>query len=150
MRAGAAFKAYLASPSDCGLAITVNSGRQAGVDWGTEVQPQPAQAGFNFPEKDPYAAQFENIVPKSPEEFLSKRRDFMTGAPIGNANIESQSEPPPIDIMWKRDKNDGLVPKKGTSPVMQAQEKQTPNKKPAIKKPIAKKKPTAKKTTPKG
>ena len=141
-RAGAAFKAYLASPSDCGLAITVNSGRQAGVDWGTEVQPQPAQAGFNFPEKDPYAAQFENLVPKSAEEFLAKRRDFVTGAPIknatetawdkaeregkvyddyvGNSNIESQSEPPPI-------------------------------KKPAtIKKPTTKKKPAAKKPTPKG
>lgn len=93
-RAGAAFKAYLAAPSDCGLAITVASGMVMGVDYGTEVQPQ-AQPGFGFPSKDPYEQLFETIVPKSPEEFLQKR-DFVTGAPIGNANIESQSEPPPI------------------------------------------------------
>jgi predicted O-methyltransferase YrrM len=134
-RAGAAFKAYLASPSDCGLALTVKDNLGVAPVYSPEAQ--PATPGFNFPQQDPYAAQFENLVPKSAEEFL-KKRDFVTGKTVqnqwdikeyqGNSNIESASSPPPV---------------------LQAQEKQTPNKKPAIKKPTAKKKPATKKTTPK-
>lgn len=133
-RAGAAFKAYLAAPSDCGLAITVANG--ATIEWkrGTPepVLTEPTQPGFGFPSKDPYEQLFETIVPKSPEEFL-KKRDFVTGKTVqnqwdikeyqGNANIESASEPPPVKA------------------------KSAPKAKPTTKKkPTAKKKPS----TPKG
>lgn len=118
-QAGAPFKAYLAAPSDCGLAISRTASQ-------TVMPAQPVAPGSGFPEKDPYAKMFEQIVPQKPEEVAEKSqfpapRDFMTGTPI--APIESESEPPPV---------------------LQAQEQQTPTLK-TIKKPIAKKKPMAKK-----
>jgi len=124
-RAGANFRAYLAAPSDCGLAVTVKDS-----DATIEV-PQPmttqletaSQPGTGFPTRDPYEQLFESVVPKSPDEFL-KRRDFVTGAPIGNANIESQSTPP-----------EPLATK--ANPIVRAE-----------KKPVAKKKPV-KKSAPK-
>lgn len=121
-RAGADFRAYLAAPSDCGLAITVANGATTEWQRGTPepVLTEPVPAGFGFPERDPYEQMFKTIVPQSQDDFL-KKRDFVTGAPIGNAHIESMSEPPPV---------------------LQAQEKQTPKKVPA-------KKPTYKKPAPK-
>lgn len=143
-RAGAAFKAYLAAPSDCGLAITVTPGTAPRPYQPTEVEPQ---AGAGFPVRDPYQDQFDKLLPKSEEELKMQlqRRDFITGQPIGNAHIESESPPPePLEgIKVSRVKYENGVMTE------QIEAHPAPEKPITEKKPAAKKKSAAKKPAPK-
>lgn len=132
MRAGAPFKAYLAAPSDCGLAITV-----VGVS-PTPSEAQPA-VGLGFPEKDPYAKMFEQVVPQKPEEVAEKTvfpkpRDFLSGTPQQTpiAPIDSEQVLTPYtdeeEVETKEIKTPApkkSLPKKTGAP------KKTPTKKPA-------------------
>lgn len=95
------FKPYLADPSDCGLAITLIPGiRNLDVH-----STKPLTVETTKPMSlDDLTVALQNLTPEQVQQILENVKPLRLPQPvkaddsplIGNANIESQSEPPPF------------------------------------------------------